>query len=74
MNEAGFFDFVLACDALYYVKPGETFSDNLRELARVVRPGGTVVASLPKRYDACTLRGAEPIGDNHFVVRNDPWD
>ena len=67
-----FFDYVLCCHSLYYVQSGQTFADNLTELARVVKPGGTVVASLPKKYDRYTLWNAEPLGGNHFVVRHDP--
>jgi SAM-dependent methyltransferase len=68
----GFFDFALCCHSLYYLDPGDTFADNLRELARVMRPGGTVIASLPKKYDSYTLKDAEPVGDDHFMVRCDP--
>ena len=69
----GAFDYVLCCHSLYYVKAGERFSDNLSELARVVRrSGGIVIASLPKKYDRYTLQGAEATGDNHFIVRHDP--
>jgi SAM-dependent methyltransferase len=66
------FDYVLCCHSLYYVKAGERFADNLAELARVVRRGGVVIASLPKKYDRYTLQGAEAIGDNHVIVRHDP--
>src|SRR5712692_82201 len=45
---AGAFDLVLACHSCYYVRAGETFADNLREIARVLRPGGRFVFSLAK--------------------------
>jgi SAM-dependent methyltransferase len=67
-----FFDHALCCHSLYYVNPDEAFTDNLNELARVVRANGTVVASLPKKYDRYTLRDAQPLGDNHYLVRADP--
>jgi SAM-dependent methyltransferase len=66
------FDYVLCCHSLYYVKPGETFDNNLHEVARVMVSGGTLLASLPKKYDGYTQTAAERLPDNHAVVRNDP--
>jgi SAM-dependent methyltransferase len=38
--ETDFFDGVLACNSCYYIEDGLTFSDNLEEIARVMKPGG----------------------------------
>jgi SAM-dependent methyltransferase len=67
------FDFVLACHACYYVSPGETFDDNLREITRVLRPGGRFIFSLVKR-DSYVLNDATPLPDGHFRVTHDPYD
>jgi SAM-dependent methyltransferase len=67
------FDFVLSCHACYYVSPGETFDDNLREIARVLRPGGRFIFSLVKR-DSYVLNDATPLPDGHFRVTHDPYD
>jgi SAM-dependent methyltransferase len=67
------FDFVLACHACYYVSPGETFSDNLTEIARVLRPGGRFIFSLVKR-DSYVLNDAIPLPDGHYRVTHDPYD
>ena len=66
------FDFVLACHACYYVSEGETFSDNLREIGRVLRPGGRFIFSLVKR-DSYVLNGAAPLPNGHYRVANDPY-
>lgn len=66
------FDWVLACHSCYYVSSGETFEDNLREIARVLRPGGRLVFSVAKS-DTYILRDAVPLGDGHFQVRHDPY-
>ncbi|HEV3333752.1 MAG TPA: class I SAM-dependent methyltransferase [Bryobacteraceae bacterium] len=66
------FDFVLACHACYYVSPGESFADNLREIARVLRVGGRFIFSLPKT-DTYILKDAVPLGNGHFRITQDPY-
>jgi SAM-dependent methyltransferase len=66
------FDFVLACHSCYYVKEGERFADNLREIARVLRPGGRIIFSLAKT-DTYILDGAEPTGGGHYRITADPY-
>jgi SAM-dependent methyltransferase len=65
------FDFILACHACYYVVPGESFVDNLREIARVLRPGGRFIFSLAKS-DTYVLKNAEPLGSGHYRITQDP--
>lgn len=69
--DANAFDFVLACHACYYVREGETFANNLREIARVLRPGGHFIFSLAKR-DSYVLSNAEPMPGGLYRIREDP--
>ena len=39
----GSFDIVLACHACYYIDPETRFGDNVREIARVLKPGGQFI-------------------------------
>jgi SAM-dependent methyltransferase len=66
------FDFVLACHSCYYVKDGERFEDNLREIGRVLRPGGRFVFSLAKR-NTYILEGATALDDGHYRIALDPY-
>jgi len=66
------FDFVLACHACYYVSPGESFRDNLREIARVLRAGGRFLFSLPKT-DTYILRDAMALENGHYRITEDPY-
>jgi SAM-dependent methyltransferase len=67
----GMFDFVLSCHACYYVSPGETFADNLREIARVLRSKGRFIFSLVKT-DSFILNDALPLGNGHYRITKDP--
>ncbi len=66
------FDFILACHACYYVSPGESFTDNLREIARVLRAGGRFIFSLAKT-DSYVLNDAVPLGSGHYRITRDPY-
>lgn len=70
--EDGAFDFLLACHSCYYVSPGERFSDNMKEVARVLRPGGRLIFSLAKS-DTYVLAGATEIDRGHYRIANDPY-
>jgi SAM-dependent methyltransferase len=70
--ESRFFDAVLACHACYYVDAGSSFSDNVKEIARVLKPNGRFVFSAPMA-SSYIMRGAEDLGDGHMRIANDPY-
>jgi SAM-dependent methyltransferase len=70
--EDNFFDYILASASCYYVDRGTTFSDNLAEYRRVLKPGGTLMATLPEAESSIFERCVD-IGDGHVEIRNDPW-
>jgi SAM-dependent methyltransferase len=67
-----FFDTVLACHACYYIDPATRFADNLHEIARVLRRGGSFVFSVPAGT-SYIMRGAKDLGDGHMEIANDPY-
>jgi ubiquinone/menaquinone biosynthesis C-methylase UbiE len=70
--ESNFFDYTLACHSCYYVDAGTTFSDNLREFWRVLKPGGMFIASLPEPSGDIFMESIER-ENGHVEIRNDPW-
>jgi SAM-dependent methyltransferase len=66
------FDLVLACHSCYYVSPGGTFTDNLAEICRVLRPGGRFLFSLAKT-DSYVLKDAVPLEKGHYRITGDPY-
>ena len=70
--ESGYFQYVLACHSCYYVEPGDQFDTNLAEIARVLEPGGYLIASLPMA-GSYILKDAKPLFDGHYEITNDPY-
>lgn len=68
----GFFDYLLACHSCYYIDAGKTFTDTLREYARILKPGGTAILSLAEAT-AAIFDGCLDLGEGHVEIRNDPW-
>lgn len=68
--DEGTFEYVLACYSLYYVDKGTSFTDALREVHRVLRPGGAIIASLPAP-NGFIVKDAVALGDGHIIVKND---
>lgn len=66
------FDYILASSSCYYVDSGTTFSDNLGEYQRVLKPGGYLVATLPEAGSSI-FEGCVELEDGHVEIRNDPW-
>jgi SAM-dependent methyltransferase len=67
-----FFDTVLACHSCYYIDPGTRFDDNLGEIARVLKRGGTFVFSAPIGT-SYIMQGARDHGHGHMEVAHDPY-
>jgi SAM-dependent methyltransferase len=65
------FDYVLACHALYYVDPHETFTNNLEEMAKILKSKGILITSLPKP-NGSILKNAKPLDNGHVEITNDP--
>jgi len=70
--EGEYFDCILACHCCYYCDDGETFTDNLREYARVLKRGGKLVASVASR-SSYIFQGAVECADGSLVVQSDPY-
>lgn len=67
-----FFDFVVASHSIYYVRDGETFTQNLHETARVMKERGWLVASLPDPENS-VLVDSELLGAGHRRITKDPF-
>jgi SAM-dependent methyltransferase len=68
----GYFQYALACHSCYYVEPGDQFNANLTEIARVLEPGGYLIASLPMR-GSYILKDAKVLPGGHYEIMNDPY-
>jgi SAM-dependent methyltransferase len=66
------FDYILACHSAYYIDAGTTFAENVREYHRVLKPGGSLLASLPEA-NGSIFDGCVDLGDGCAELRNDAW-
>lgn len=70
--EDGVFDAILACACCYYCDEGQSMRDNLAEYARVLKPGGWLVASVADSA-SYIFDGAEALADGSFRIGSDPY-
>ncbi len=69
----GYFNTILACHCCYYCDEGDSFLDNLTEYARVLAPGGYLVASVADR-SSYIFNDAQALPDGSFRIANDPYN
>jgi SAM-dependent methyltransferase len=69
--EEGFFDYLLSWNAIYYMRDADgDFREHVREHARILKPGGYFVCSVPGP-NCFSLAGAEDLGNDLIRVRTD---
>ncbi len=66
------FDHLLACHSCYYIDKDTSFNDNLKEIARVLKPSGIFVFSVP--IDTSYIfKNAKDLGRGHMQIAADPY-
>ncbi|MDQ6734616.1 MAG: class I SAM-dependent methyltransferase [Nitrospirota bacterium] len=68
----GYFDYVLSCSSFYYIDMSTAWEEVMREIARIVRPGGIFIANFPDPENA-VLAHAEELPDGSMMIRDDPF-
>lgn len=64
------FDYLLTWNSCYYMGPDGKFEDHVAEMARVIKPGGWIVCSVPK-HSCFIFDGAEIDSYGYATIRND---
>lgn len=68
-----YFDYLLACHSCYYVDKDTSFNQNLAEMVRVLKQGGTFIASLPAPGNFI-LKDCIRLEDGHVIIKNDLYN
>lgn len=67
------FDYLLSWNACYYLGEQLNFDKNVEEFARVTKPEGYLVLSIPQK--TCFIyHGSENWKDGYQIIRNDPFN
>lgn len=66
-----FFDFALACGSFYYLEHETRFSDNLKELNRIMKHDSLFFANMSTK-DTYILKNATVLGHGEYLIANDP--
>lgn len=67
-----YFDFMLCCASCYYLDDTMSWPGVRAELARVVKPGGLLVANFPDEKNFI-LKNAIHQSDDSFLITSDPF-
>lgn len=71
------FDYCLASSSCYYVDGSNSFEDNIREISRVIKKGGWLIANFPlfssdkSIPESFILENCIPTDDGHIIIQND---
>jgi SAM-dependent methyltransferase len=63
-------DYLVSWNSAYYMGDKRDFESNVREFARILKPNGRLIMSLPKMSHVI-FQGAEPIDEAYAVIRVD---
>ncbi len=67
-----FFDYLLSWNSCYYMGEGRDFSLHVREYARILKKGGWLVLSIPKK--TCFIyKGSRKLKNGYRVILKDPF-
>lgn len=67
-----FFDYLLSWNACYYMGEYSDFNDYVKEFARVMKPGGYLILSIPQK--SCFIyKGGESLKPGYKIIQNDPF-
>lgn len=69
----GFFDYLLSWNACYYMGASRSFEQNVAEFARVLKPDGYLVLSIPKK-SSFIYRNAQTVIPGYVTITSDPFN
>lgn len=68
----GYFDYMLCCSSCYYLEGDMTWTSVRKELARVLKPKGCMIANFPDEQNS-VLKDAVRHADGSLIITKDPF-
>lgn len=65
-----FFDFILASSSLYCVNKLIKFKDNFKEVTRILKSGGTLIANFPELSRNFICKESKKLVDYLIIIEN----
>lgn len=71
--QENYLEYLLSWNACYYMGASRSFERNVQEFARVLKPGGFLVLSIPKK-SSFIYHGAQQESPGYVTITNDPFN
>ncbi len=68
--EEAFFDFAMSWNAIYYMNQERDFEKYVKEIARVIKPDGYLVLSVPMN-NCYIFKDSQPINNRYRIIKDD---
>lgn len=71
--DKNYFDYLLSWNSCYYMGKNTSFQTHVNEFARILKPAGYLILSIPKKTNFIFSKSVT-INDGYQIIQNDPFN
>lgn len=71
--DKNYFDYLLSWNSCYYMGKNTSFQTHVNEFARILKPDGYLILSIPKKTNFIFSKSVT-INDGYQIIKNDPFN